>query len=527
MANQSIAKQLPLKVNELSSYVSNLQENGWAVNGDFIFQNFFEELSMLAKEKGDSAIESLINELIDLCKPCMQTQASPLSVQTLNKIQMVIHQLQNTIAASFFNKKNLTTLRPILLIGLKNKKLCQEIIKQIKYFDYHCIPCKTLNDIIEIAKTSEGISAIILDTQYCTAHDLARLKAISSKIAIFFISKKEDITTRLFSAKAGGCAYLTYPLEFTTLLEKIDQAVIPPSENIPYRILIIEDSRTQARIISQQLRQAKMITYVLADPLEIYHVLMEFQPDLILLDLYMPICSGTELAKVIRQFDAFVSIPIVYLSIEEDATKQFNALQEGGDSFITKSTLQDHLVAIVTKRAQRYRTLHAVMIQDSLTGLLNHTRILEQLDLEIARAKRNNHFLSFVMIDIDNFKTVNDSYGHPIGDKVIKGLAQLLKQRLRKIDSVGRYGGEEFAIILPQTQSIAVFQKLEQIRQDFSKLVHHTYDPKIDFTATFSGGLAELNKKNNTVDKLVRAADQALYLAKEQGHNKIIISDAG
>jgi diguanylate cyclase (GGDEF)-like protein len=130
------------------------------------------------------------------------------------------------------------------------------------------------------------------------------------------------------------------------------------------------------------------------------------------------------------------------------------------------------------------------------------------------------------MLDIDNFKMVNDSHGHPVGDRVIKGLARLLKQRLRKIDSIGRYGGEEFAIIFPQSQGYNVYKKLDEIRRGFANLLHRSGDPSIEFSATFSVGLAELSIENDSVDKLVNAADKALYSAKEQGRNCIVFHKA-
>jgi diguanylate cyclase (GGDEF)-like protein len=233
----------------------------------------------------------------------------------------------------------------------------------------------------------------------------------------------------------------------------------------------------------------------------------------------MPQCSGIELAQVIRQQDPFVSIPIVFLSAEDDTDKQLIAMSGGGDDFLTKPISAHHLISAVIARAIRSRTLRSEMIEDSLTGLLNHTRILEQLDLEIVRSKRNASPLSFAMIDIDHFKTINDSHGHPVGDRVIKGLARLLKQRLRKMDSIGRYGGEEFAIIFPQTEGKELLNKLEEIRRGFSKLLHRSADPLIEFSATFSIGLAQLTDTINTVDKMVQAADKALYMAKEQGRN--------
>lgn len=412
--------------------------------------------------------------------------------------------------------------RHILILGLKDKQLGQEISEQVKYFNYQCLFCDSLESILQLVKSPQSkdkFGTIILDTDYCAPNEIEKLKTIAENLPIIFISTHDDVATRLLAVKAGGQAYFLCPIEFTSLIEKIDELVTPPSESLPFRILVVEDSSTQAHIIRTHLEQAGMITQVLMDPLKIKEVLTEFQPDLILLDLYMPMCSGIELAKVIRQEDPFVGIPIVFLSAEDDLNKQLTAISGGGDDFLTKPISPHHLIGSVIARAVRSRKLRSQMSEDSLTGLLNHTRILEQLDLEIARAKRNGSPLTFAMIDIDHFKEVNDSHGHPVGDRVIKALARLLKQRLRKIDSIGRYGGEEFAIIFPQTHAQAVFKKIEDMRVGFSKLLHRSSDPSIEFSTTFSIGIAQLTDEVDTLDKLVHGADRALYLAKEKGRN--------
>lgn len=516
-----------MKADILNKFLLDIHENGWNQESGQTLKKALHQLQKLHKNN-HHALHALSKKLDEFITSYLAPNAPIPSEEEIERLKKMLQTLKEVITLNVFSEEESLPYasRHTLIIGLKDKVLVEEISQQVKYFGYTCISCDSLEEIIQMAQTPNEFGVIILDTEYCPERNPDILKTASAKVPIIFISNEDTVATRLFAVKAGGQAYFVRPIEFTSLLEKIDEVITPPSESPPYRILIIEDSRTQATIVRQYLEQAGMIAEILVDPLKITEVLLEFQPDLILMDLYMPMCSGIELAKVIRQQDLFVSIPIVFLSAEEDTNKQLLAMSGGGDDFLTKPISPEHLIAAVIARAIRSRTLRAEMIEDSLTGLLNHTRILEQLDLEIARAKRNKTSLSFAMIDIDYFKIINDSHGHPVGDRVIKGLARLLKQRLRKMDSIGRYGGEEFAIIFPQTEGQSVFKKLEEIRRGFSKLLHRSSDPSIEFSATFSIGLAQLNDDIDSVDKLVQAADKALYFAKEQGRNCTVFYDA-
>jgi len=249
--------------------------------------------------------------------------------------------------------------------------------------------------------------------------------------------------------------------------------------------------------------------------------LLEFAPDLILIDIYMPGCNGMELAKVIRQLDAFVSIPIVFLSAESNLDKQLIAMGLGADDFLTKPIQPLHLVSSVSSRIQRSLKLRSFMVRDSLTGLLNHTTIKEQLSREVALAKRQGTPLAFAMIDIDHFKQVNDAYGHAAGDRVIKSLSRLLKQRLREAEMVGRYGGEEFAVILSNTDGVMAVKVMDAIRKDFSQLRNRA-DSR-EFAVTFSCGVADVLHFGDHAE-LSNAADKALYTAKNSGRNQVVLA---
>jgi len=271
------------------------------------------------------------------------------------------------------------------------------------------------------------------------------------------------------------------------------------------------------------LEQAGMLVSSVSDPMKIMGTLLEFDPDLILMDIYMPECDGIELAKVIRQLGGFVGIPIVYLSAEKDFDRQFDAISFGGDDFLVKPIEPQHLVSAVVSRIERMRLLRSFMVRDSLTGLLNHTSIKDQLSREVARAHRLKTPLAFAMIDIDFFKKVNDSYGHSAGDRVIKSLSRLLKQRLRETDIVGRYGGEEFAVILTGTDGPAAVKVLDSIRDAFSRLIHLSEDK--EFSVNLSCGVADISHFEDEIT-IGEAADKALYQAKQAGRNQVVLAQA-
>jgi diguanylate cyclase (GGDEF)-like protein len=412
----------------------------------------------------------------------------------------------------------------IILIST-NKDRSYFITSQLTNSGYQVEIRQSLN---ELAENPGGKlpGAIVMETvpNPNTGKAIAQVRSqLKAHIPVVFISSNSDITARLAAVKAEGNAFLVWPPNINELVDHLDHLTAP---SIPqaYRIMVVEDSPTTASICASILEEAGMFTAVVTEPLQIMQTLIEFTPELILMDMYMPECTGLDLAGVIRQQSAYFSIPIVFLSAETDLEKQLKAIQLGGDDFLTKPIRNEHLVSIVTSRVQRSRNLRSFMERDSLTGLYNHARTKEQLELEILKARRSSTELVFAMIDIDHFKRVNDTYGHPIGDRVIKNLARLLVQSLRKSDIVGRYGGEEFVVLLPEVSLDIGRQVLERLRQNFSELKH--YAEGQEFSCTFSCGLAAYPEAENSYN-LNRLADAALYIAKNQGRNQVVVSKNG
>ena len=289
-------------------------------------------------------------------------------------------------------------------------------------------------------------------------------------------------------------------------------------EQEAYRVLIVEDSKTASHMIRRTLEENQIVSEIVNDPQQTLNALRQFNPDLILMDMYMPNCTGVEAARIIRQHNEFLSTPIVYLSGETNVALQVDAMRLGGDHFLTKPFNPVFLNAIVKSKIERYRALRRTMYHDSLTGLLNHSSGKNTLDMVLSSVAHEGGFLSVVMMDIDHFKQVNDTYGHPVGDQVIRGLSWLLKQRLRKQDILCRYGGEEFLIGLPHTDAEQAFAIMDRIRQDFAQIRHPDGDSHFHVSA--SGGIATY-PLYQTGDALIKAADEALYQAKRGGRNRI------
>lgn len=291
-------------------------------------------------------------------------------------------------------------------------------------------------------------------------------------------------------------------------------------EEPPYRVLVVEDSKTASTVIQRTLSECGIESLAIARPQEVLTSLAKFQPDLILMDMYMPGCTGVEVTRVIRQHAEFLSTPVVYLSADTNVALQVDALRLGGDHFLTKPFNPVILNAVVKSKIDRYRALRRSMFLDSLTGLFNHTTSKQRLDVAVSTTLQEGAPLAVAMLDIDHFKNVNDSYGHPMGDQVIRSMAWLLKQRLRKTDTIGRYGGEEFLVILPGSSAQQARQLLDAIRVDFGQIRHPVQDTS--FACTFSGGVSQWTAGLGT-EALIKQADSVLYQAKRRGRNQVAV----
>ena len=402
------------------------------------------------------------------------------------------------------------------------------ISQQIVHFGYYVQQVRDFSSLVNITAGHHSVAIMVDIPSYedrLAAQDIfAEIKNshIVSSPLIFF-SNQDDQTIRLKSIRVGGIAFYTKPVNIVSLIDKLDSLDTSTTSNIqPYRVLIVDNQQSVASYYQMVLKMSGMNAQFVTNSANVLEQVREFHPDLILMDTFMPEIKGTDLAKIIRQIDEFVSIPIVFLSAEDDFGKRIEALDLGGDDFLLKPIKASHLMAVVRSRLERLKTLRSYMVRDSLTNLLNHTSFRSALTQEVNRCKRQDSKLALAMLDLDHFKQVNDTCGHTAGDSVLKSLSRLLRQRLRKSDIVGRYGGEEFVAMLLDCDANQALVIMDELRTHFSEIEFYPNEANA-LSVTFSCGISTFPEYPNA-QHLIDASDQALYAAKLGGRNQVLVA---
>lgn len=488
---------------------------------EFLIDKGFTALHHVSHELEQVAL-SLFNE--EVAHPLPPTASDDLNERILALTRMI----DNYMAASENLTERRTELqleiapdvhqkRSVWLIG-HNQAIWDDLLTQLGYFG-KTVHFLTWDDPLPTNIHSDPL--LLLDISSLADGDWqTRVKALRSQFVVgqlICLGIRSDFN-QLQQALRSGCDWcLPEGSAIHTIVAQILE-MDDRQEQEAFRVLIVEDSMTASMFIQRTLEESQISTQVIRDPSQVLIALKQFSPDLILMDMYMPNCTGVEAARVIRQHDVFLSVPIVYLSGETNIALQVDAMRLGGDHFLTKPFNPVFLNAIIKSKIERYRALRRSMYHDSLTGLLNHTSGKNVLDTMLSSVSIDHGDLAVVMLDIDHFKQVNDTYGHPVGDQVIRSLSWLLKQRLRKQDILCRYGGEEFLIGLPHTNAEQAFRIMDRVRQDFAQIRHPYHDTY--FHTSASGGIATFPEVQ-TADALIKTADDALYEAKRNGRNRI------
>ena len=297
------------------------------------------------------------------------------------------------------------------------------------------------------------------------------------------------------------------------------------------KILIAEDDVISRKMLESILSKWGYEVLAVSSGSEAWDVInRESAPQIAILDWMMPGMDGVEVCSKIRQREAGVDhyTYIILLTAKTEKKDLITGMESGADDYILKP-FDPHELGVRIRAGQRIIELqnqlrnakekHVILSKtDGLTGILNRRAIYEVLEKEILRSSREKTPLSVIMLDIDFFKKINDGYGHNAGDAVLKELVRRVLAELRPYDTFGRYGGEEFIILLPGAFMYEVLAVSERIRKAISSTSFDITSSSLTVTASF--GVAEFDFKENS-DALINRADIALYKAKNNGRNRV------
>ena len=287
------------------------------------------------------------------------------------------------------------------------------------------------------------------------------------------------------------------------------------------KVLIIDDSPDALAVAKARLAK-EHLEVICADGGQAgLKAARDQKPDLILLDVNMPDISGFELCRQLKADVELQMIPVIFLTGSDTTEDRVKGLDIGAVDYVTKPFDAFELrarvrAALRTKHLQDLLTEHANI--DPLTELPNRRALMKHLEKEWSRFQRHGDTLSFIMADIDHFKQVNDTYGHSIGDQLLRRIAQALAEQCRKTDLPARYGGEEFAIVVPHENMETALHLAQRCRQAIEHISMQVDQQQVKATASF--GVAEALGLSNPED-LIQKADQALYQAKQYGRNRV------
>lgn len=290
------------------------------------------------------------------------------------------------------------------------------------------------------------------------------------------------------------------------------------------RILIADDDPFSRRFLQKTLEKWGYETITADDGLKALDMLhRDDAPHLAIVDWMMPGLDGLEVCRRIRQAEASRPIYIIMLTAKGEVEDLVQAMDAGADDFTTKS-FDVRELKVRLRAGERIvkleETLRRMATRDGLTELWNRSAILEILDRELARSQRKGTSVGVIMADVDYFKRVNDSHGHAGGDAVLVDVANRLRSGLRQYDSAGRYGGEEFLVVLPGATAAETAEVAERLRAAIAMQPFQLAREQIEITASF-GTAVTIEDQNLDADTLIRSADMALYRAKHAGRNRV------
>lgn len=345
------------------------------------------------------------------------------------------------------------------------------------------------------------------------------LASLPQQIPMIALTESVDLEALVRVSRLGCDRYLPRTSSSFQILSSVAE-ILKAVHSLDAKILVVDDDRALLQRVRQILTPWGLSLTLLDEPKNFLHTLEENIPDLVILDYEMPAFSGTDLCRVLRSSPQWENLPIVFLSAHNDPSTLQTVFEAGADDYVSKPVNAPELVQRVLNRLERTQLLRRLADTDSLTGLSNRRKSVQEMNRLFVLARRQQKPVSFVELDVDHFKQINDEYGHGVGDRILQQLGEHLRQTFRGEDVTARWGGEEFVLGFYGAAKAEAIARLNDL---LYALQHQgiKVSPEQTLPISFSAGVAEYPQDGRTCEQLYRSADRALYQAKAAGRSRI------
>ncbi len=417
--------------------------------------------------------------------------------------------------------------RRVLIVD-NDREVLQHLSERLAARGYEALTATTKSEALEtLAK--DWPDAVITDILLPdgTSYDLVehvRTQDQGEALPILIISVVSDFLDKVEAIHCGADGYFEKPVDWENLIGRLSN-LMQRSAVVPPRVLAVEEDPAQASFIELALKTADYEVRICRNPLDLEPALAEFKPELLLIDSFLSSMNGYDLVRYIRQDERYALLPVIFLSTGRGEQPLVESLKAGGDSHLQKPVTLSSLLSMVATQIGRHRVLKSMLRRDGLTRLLTHTAFMDRAGQIYRNVRREGKkAVAMAMIDLDDFKSINDRFGHPMGDRVLVGFSRLLRLHVRASDVVGRYGGEEFAMVMENLEAPDALRLLQRLLDEFTALIFQT--PAGDtFTSTFSAGIAMLDPAVMDLAAWKKAAGGALDAAKDAGGCRVVLAE--
>jgi diguanylate cyclase (GGDEF)-like protein len=375
----------------------------------------------------------------------------------------------------------------------------------------------TGEEALKIAR-EQGVDAALMDVQlggndisFDLAHKLRELPE-HEKLPLAFVSGRAHIYNRVAAANAGACLYLNKPLSAADLEAAFMQLLADRVSDRP-RVLVVDDDEEFSNLVAELLKTADMNVATLNDPVRILEVLPEIEPDVLILDVMMPGVSGFDVCRMLRTVPRWQQLPIIFLTAQTSMESRVMVYKCGGDDYLHKHCADNEFISRVQIRIDRARLFNEKAYKDNVTGLFSRRAALEQLNRMIAAAHKLKFSVSICMFDVENLKTINETYGYHAGDTVIGSIGLMLSRRFNIEDLRGRWGGDEFILALHATDAEDAQKSVDSFLKEFKLIEFHSDEGS--FSVSMNAGVSTYPADGATAYDLIRVADSRLAIAKK------------